>query len=1358
MRPTHAPAARVDPTALPRWANDVGMCEGALRMKFVAVAAATVATVVPALGLGMTRDELIEKNLAARGGIEQLRALQTIRFTGKVLVDGGSFQLTYAELRSRTGGMRAEYTLQGMTKIQAWDGHEGWHINPFGGRKEPERLSPDDAKVLAEASEIEGPLLDWRARGHEVEYLGTEDVDGTLAHKLRVRRKNGDEHTIFLDPDQFLEIRVETRRTIRGVVSETVTDLGDYAAVAGVIFPFSREQGEKGSAARYRIELTGAEANAAASDSIFRYPGAGPAAAEARLGTVAPPAATPTHRPAGERSTAPSFDPGVISGLPARNIGSAAMSGRIAALAGRVEPNGKTTLFVGAASGGVWKSEDGGTTFKPVFDDQPVQSIGAIALDPTNPKIVWVGTGEAWTRNSVSIGAGIFKSTDGGETFAPMGLPGSERISRIEVDPRNGNIAYACVPGPLWSDSTRRGLYKTTDGGKAWRLVLKGANASTGCASLALDPKNPDIVLASTWDFRRKGWTFRSGGDGPAAFSGSGLHRSADGGATWTEITPAASKGFPAKPYGRIAVAFAPSNRDRVYACVESPASGLFVSDDGGKTWEARDRSQWMVWRPFYFAQLVVDPGNPDRLFKTDGALIASDDAGKSFTVVGGFSGMHGDVHDVWIDPKNSNHVFAGDDGGLWLSYDGGNRWWKSDNLPISQFYHVSTDDDDPYRVYGGLQDNASWVGDSEYPGGITSSRWENLYDGDGFWMFVDPADPDYVYAEAQGGAVARINRKTHEARNIQPKALYGEKLRFNWNAPIALSPHEKGTIYVGAQFLFRSRDHGHDWERISPDLTTNDPAKQKQEESGGVTVDNSVAEMHTTIYAIAESPKRAGLIWVGTDDGNVQLTQDGGRHWKNVVQNIAGLPPASWVSSIEPSRHDPRVAYVTFDRHTFGDMEPYVFVTRDLGTTWKAIVGPAEAKGVRGYAHVIREDLLDPGLLFLGTEFGLWASIDGGASWAKYAGSRFPAVAVRDIAIHPREHDLILGTHGRGIWIIDDISPLRKLSKELLASEAAFVQARPIQQRIAGPGGWVRGAAAFSGENPPEGAVITYYQRSRHLFGKIKLEILDPGGKVVDAIPASPRRGLNRVLWSMRERPPHVPPAAQMASSAAIGPRVLPGSYTVRISKGDAVRSAKLAVQLDRRATFTLADRKAQLEAVEAVKDLFGDESKLVERVRDLRLEVQKRLGATADGALRGELSALDAAADDVRKLVVATKEGGAITGEERLREHTDALYGALLSFEGRPAPYLLARTAALRRSLADAKRELDKVLAGPLLRVNERLHGAGMAPIAPPSEMADRDDEDLDLGGVPHPGSQDPDAMMQPDLRALSNLPVLF
>jgi photosystem II stability/assembly factor-like uncharacterized protein len=1007
-------------------------------------------------------------------------------------------------------------------------------------------------------------------------------------------------------------------------------------------------------------------------------------------------------------------DSETISGLGARNIGSATMSGRITSIDG-VEEGQRLTVYIGAASGGVWKSVNGGTTFKPIFDKQPVQSIGAITVDPKNPKTIWVGTGEAWTRNSTSIGDGLYKSTDGGDNWSNMGLKDSERIAKILVDPKNTNTVYVCVPGKLWSDSDERGVYKTIDGGAHWNRVLKGSNLSTGCSTISMDRKDPKTIYAGLWDFRRKGWTFRSGGEGPGAFSGSGLFKSTDGGVNWTELTEANAKGLPAKPFGRIAVAIAPSKPDVVYAFIEAepPKNGLYRSDDGGKTWTALDRSQNMLWRPFYFANLIVDPKDENKVYKPDGSLIASNDGGQSFSNISG--GAHGDFHDVWIDPNNTDHLITGDDGGVWYSYDGGNRWWKGNNLPISQFYHVSLDMDMPYHVYGGLQDNSSWIGDSAFPGGITNDRWENIYGGDGFWVFADTSDNDYVYAESQGGYIGRINRKTHETRSVQPLPEYKEgKLRYNWNTPIHMSPTQKGTVYIGAQFLFRSRDHGQTWERISPDLTTNDPEKQKQEQSGGVTVDNSSAEMHTTIFSICESPKNPNLIWVGTDDGNVQVTRDGGKSWKNVVGNIAGLPKNAWVTTIEAGHFDPGTAYATFDLHTFGDMRPYVYKTTDFGQTWTQIVAPSSP--VRGYAHVVKEDLVNKDLLFVGTEFGLWVSLDGGKQWAQYKGGNFPKVAVRDLAIHPRDRDLVIATHGRGIWIIDDITPLRALTPETLAKEAAFVDARPTAQRIPAGGGWVNGDAAFTGDNPTDEAVITYYQQKRHIFGDLKIEILDPSGKVLDTIPSSKRRGLNRATWSMRLKAPRVPTAASAAFGAAVGPRVLPGTYTVRMTKDKNVYSTQLQVIADPRSKHTPLDRKAQFDLSMKLYNELGDMTYAVDRINGVRLGLEARAARLPAGdPLAQRLHDASAQVDQLRKKIVATKEGGMITGEERLRENLADLYGSVTGYEGRPSQTQVQRTDAIARELADVMRDFDAWLAKEMPGINAALAAKQLPTIAP-------------------------------------------
>jgi len=1264
----------------------------------------------------------MSRHVAARGGLERLRALKSIRLTGTLRSSEDDFTIetVHGIVQKRPGSIRIEDTFQGLTGVDAYDGREMWSTEPWDGRRDAFRRSADESKELAHLADLDGPLVDWRQKGHRVDYLGTEEIDGAQAHKLRVAMKDGDVEYHYLDPDTMLEMRIVYERHIRGVERIVESDVGDYEQVAGVWFPFTIASGRMGAPRTAHVAYERAEPNVEIDDAVFQFPAAGAKVQKtiaAATGVASPSSAPPALTSAGE----PRLDASVISGLGARNIGSAAMSGRVAAVAAFVD-GGKTTVYVGAASGGVWKSLDGGTTFKPVFDKQAVQSIGAIAIDPSRHDTIWVGSGESWTRNSVSIGDGIYKSTDGGTSWTNVGLGESERISRIVVHPTNGDVVYACVPGKLWSDSSDRGVYKTTDGGKTWALVLKGSNLSTGCSGLAMDPKDPEILFAGTWDFRRRGYTYRSGGEGPTAPSGSGLYRTTDGARTWSSLNKEINKGLPSDPWGRVEVAIAPSDAKIVYAFIESAESALFVSSDGGATWEQRDKSRNMVWRPFYFARLIVDPMQPNRVFKPDLNLIVSDDGGKSFANTGGRA--HGDWHDLWIDPTNTKHLIGGDDGGLWSSIDGGNRWWKSNNLPVSQFYHASVDAKDPYQIYGGLQDNSSWVVDSSYPGGINNSRWENLYNSDGFWVVVDPTDPQSVYAEAQGGYVSRIDRRTRVARDIQPKARYKEKLRFNWNTPIFASATQKGTIYIGSQFLFRSRDRGDTWERISPDLSTNDPDKQKQEQSGGVTVDNSSAEMHTTIYSISESPKDARTIWVGTDDGNLQVTRDAGKTWNNVVQNVPGLPKSSWVSWVEASRHDAGTAYACFDRHTFGDMTPWVYKTSDFGKTWTRIVGPD--KGVRGYAHVVKEDVLKSQLLFLGTEFGLWISLDGGAAWAEFKGGEFPAVAVRDLQIQPREDDLVIATHGRGIWIVDDIAPLRALGADTLAKPAAFLPGRPVQQRMRGQEGWVEGDASFVGQNPPSGAVITYYQRQRHTYGRLKLEVVDAAGKVIDQLNPTKRRGINRVIWTMQLKPARVPRAAQVAYNATQGPRVLPGTYTVRLTKGADVVETKVTIGLDRRAPYSKADRKLQFEAASRIQATFGEMSVLTDRIDLARAACEARAKALANGdELLTKLRAAATKLEEAKKQIVATKEGGAITGEERIREHLDLLYGAVNGWEGRPARYLLERLDALRRELADVHATFDALVTQDLQALDRALLEKKLDPIptnAKPEAELDR------------------------------------
>jgi len=606
-------------------------------------------------------------------------------------------------------------------------------------------------------------------------------------------------------------------------------------------------------------------------------------------------------------------------------------------------------------------------------------------------------------------------------------------------------------------------------------------------------------------------------------------------------------------------------------------------------------------------------------------------------------------------------------------------------------------------------------VGDSAYPGGITSSRWENMYGGDGFWMFADTSDPTYIYAEAQGGEIGRINRKTHESRNLKPLPQYKEgKQRFNWNTPIHMSPTQAGVLYISSQFLYRSRDHGETWERISPDLTTNDPEKQKQEQSGGVTVDNSSAEMHTTIYAISESPKNPNVIWAGTDDGNVQITRDGGKTWTNVVANVPGVPKNPWVSSIDAGHFDEGTAYATFDLHTFGDMRPYAYKTADFGKSWTLLVA-ADAP-VRGYAHTIREDPVNGNLLFLGTEFGLWVSLDGGKQWAQYKGGDMPNVAVRDLAIHPRDNDLVIATHGRGIWIVDDITSLRALTPDALAKEALFLQFKPAVERVPAQGGWSNGDAKYEGPNPPGDAVITYYQKKRHIFGDLTMEVFGPDGASLGTVPSSKRRGLNRVTWSMRLKAPRVPTAASALFGAAFGPRVLPGAYTIKMTKDKNVYATQLNVIPDPRSTATPQDLRAQFDLSMKLYTLLNEMTFAVDRINGVRTALEDRASKLpANDAVGRHLRTASAQVDDIRKKIVATKEGGMITGEERLRENLGDLYGGVIFYEGRPTQMQQMRTDALTRELTDVATSFDAWSAKELPRINADLGKKNLAAIQP-------------------------------------------
>ncbi len=998
-------------------------------------------------------------------------------------------------------------------------------------------------------------------------------------------------------------------------------------------------------------------------------------------------------------------DAETFGGIEARSIGPAAMGGRITSI--DAVAGDRLTVWVGAAGGGVWKSTDGGLDFKPVFDKY-TQSIGAVAIDPSNPKTVWVGTGEAWTRNSTSVGDGVYRTTDGGDNWEKLGLPDSERIARIAIDPKDGKTVYVCAAGHLFNSNPERGVYRTQDAGKTWKQVL-AVNDDTGCADLAMDPGDPQVLYAAMWQFRRWPYFFKSGGPG------SGLHKSTDGGSTWTKLT----NGLPAGELGRIAVAVAPSNPKVVYATVESKKTALFRSDDQGATWKALSNSTGVTARPFYFSRLVVDPKNADRVYKPATSLSVSDDGGKTFGGVGGggfFGGAyHSDVHALWLNPQNPEELLIGTDGGVYHSRDRANHWRFVGSLPVSQFYHVSYDMDWPYNVYGGLQDNSTWMAPSRKPGGIMNRDWKVLGFGDGFWAFVDPSDPDLVYVEYQGGNLLRQRKSTGEIKEIKPlESEKDDKYRFNWNTPIHVSA-TKGTVYYGAQYLFRSSDHGESWTKISGDLTTNDKTKQKQEDSGGLTLDNSTAENHCTIFAIAESPKNPDLVWVGTDDGNVQLTRDGGKTWTNLTPAVvaAGVPKATWVSSIEPSHYDEAAAYATFDGHMTGDMKTYAMRTTDYGKTWQPLATP----DVKGYAHVLKEDLVNRELLFLGTELGLFVSLDGGKQWGQFTG-RLPNVAVRDIAIHPRDLDLILATHGRGVYIVDDLTPLRKLTSETLNAEVAFLESRPAVLTIPAFDFRFEGDGDYEGRSPGDAAYITYYLKKRHMFGDLKLEIYDSKGALLSTVPGTKRRGINRVAWPMAEKAPKVPAAATIAGGpgAFSGPRVPEGVYTVKMIKGKDTFSSQVKLVLDPRMKYTAEDRSLKHETVRKLYDLLGRLTYVVEAIVDTRDQLRARAeGLPAGDALRKRLEATADAFEKQRAAIVSTKQGEGISGEEKLREELVSLYGAVNFYEGRPTASQVQRMAVLAKQLDAAGAQYQAACDKELKLLGAEMEKRKLQPVKP-------------------------------------------
>jgi len=1048
-------------------------------------------------------------------------------------------------------------------------------------------------------------------------------------------------------------------------------------------------------------------------------------------------------------------DPALLQGMAARALGPAAVSGRITAIdAVHSDPN---HLVIGAATGGVWISHNGGLTWTPVFDDQPVASIGAVAINQSNPDIIWVGTGEGNPRNSTSVGAGLFKSIDGGRSWKLVGLAKSERINRIALHPTDPDIAYVAALGALWSENEERGVFKTVDGGKTWRKVLY-FDHRTGASDVKLDPFNPDKLYASLWQFRRWPYFFKSGGPG------SGLYVSWDGGETWTQKT--AQDGLPQGELGRITIAPSAAQRGRVYALVEAGKSAMMRSDDGGASWIRTNEKFDIADRPFYYAEVAADPDNPDRVYNIASQLGVSIDGGKTFEpnpvidCCAPSNTIHIDNHAFWINPADSRHLVIGNDGGIAISRDQGATWRFVRNLPLSQFYHVAVDDDLPYHVYGGLQDNGSWRGPAEVwdNGGIRNLHWQEVGFGDGFDTLPDPENSRRGYVMSQGGYLYYWNLDSGEQRMIRPAPPEpGTELRFNWNAALAQNPFDAATIYYGSQFLHKSSDRGQSWTVISPDLTSNNPEWQTYRESGGVTYDVTAAENFTTIVAVAPSPLEPGVIWVGSDDGRVHITRDGGANWTRLDERVRGVPAGSWVPMITPSPHDPGTAFVVFDNHRRGDIQPYAFRVTDYGRNWTALVDSP----VSGYALSILQDHVDPDLLFLGTEFGLFVSTDGGDDWFKFTAG-MPTASVMDMAIQRREDDLVLGTHGRSIFVIDDYSPLRGLREASLEQRLAIRSATPGQQYTAGdaPSTRFTGSGEFRADNEPYGVMISFVaagddlphpdrdaerervsRRQAAAEGapgqgdeappKVQLTVSDAAGNVVRHQKFPVLQGLNRITWNLRHdgvRPAPGPDAAPLEDGLPDGPELPPGQYTFELALSnpggdEATATVSAAVLADPRSPLSAAEREDRYQALLGLQELQAAAVSAIERIVRARNDTDTVLALIDQrrepGAeLEANLSALRSQAEETRRGLdevelrfrVLPETSGIPYDEDKVMSRIMMASGYVASSNGAPSPTAQLYIEDARVALASGEAALDAFMADEMPAFRDAVAGAGI------------------------------------------------
>jgi photosystem II stability/assembly factor-like uncharacterized protein/phage terminase small subunit len=908
----------------------------------------------------------------------------------------------------------------------------------------------------------------------------------------------------------------------------------------------------------------------------------------------------------------------LLKNMTPRNIGPGGMSGRITSIA--VVETSPEIMYVGTASGGIWKSTSGGVKWEPIFEKELTASIGAIAIQQSNPSVIWAGTGEGNPRNSLNGGFGIYKSLDAGKTWETMGLEKTRHIHRIVIHPKNPAIVYVAAIGSPWGSHKERGVYKTKDGGKNWKQILF-TNSKSGAAELIMDPKNPNKIIAAMWEHKRDPWFFKSGG------TGSGLYITYDGGDHWKQITE--KEGFPKGELGRIGVAIAPSNPDIIYALVEATKNALYKSEDAGFTWKKINEKTGIGNRPFYYSEIYVDPQNENRLYTVFTYINVSQDGGKSFQELmpayGVNNGIHPDHHAWWIHPNNSKFMIDGNDGGLNITKDGGKSWRFVGNIPVAQFYHINVDNEFPYNVYGGMQDNGSWRGPAYVwkSQGIRNSYWQEISFGDGFDVIPDKDDSRYGWSMSQQGAVLRYDHITGNNYSVKPTHIDPSvKLRFNWNAAIQIDPFDNSTLYFGSQFVHKSTDKGLTWEIISPDLSTNDPKKLQQAESGGLTMDATGAENHCTILVVEPSLLQKKVLWAATDDGQVHVTRNNGETWINVAKNLDGLPKNSWITQIKASNKNRGEALLVANDYRRFNYTPYAYRTKDYGESWKRIV---DENDVQSYALCIIEDPENENLLFLGTDDGLYISINAGEKWTKWTAG-FPTVPVKDLVIHPREQDLIIGTFGRAAWILDDISPLREIAKnnKIMGNKLVlFSPPTAYQAAYQQPTGSRFGAdALYQGENRKSGALISYYiynpkiknQRAESKqpkstekkegitikYDSIKLEIFDGQRQIRTLKFKTPKtNGIHTTTWSLKEKGTETPSRTlQKSKKEPAGIYVKPGNYRLKMTYGEAVSEQVLRVEYDPRLSIS---QNAIFQKYDAGKVLESYQQKMAGIVKQL-------------------------------------------------------------------------------------------------------------------------------------------------------------